>query len=296
MAQFSFEAIGTHWTIDIYDAISDDAFTKLQTGVHARIEQYDVTYSRFRKDSLITKMSQNSGVYTFPEDAPPLFDLYEKLYELTDGKFTPLIGNTLEQAGYDAEYSLEAKPDKSTGELTKPRYWNQVLKINFPTIEVSEPIMLDVGAAGKGYLVDIVSELILSQNINSFCVDAGGDIVYRNATGQALEVALENPNDINQAVGVARILNQSLCGSATNRRKWGEYNHIINPQTLKSPKDIIAVWVVADSGLIADGLSTALFLSPPEAFQSDFSFEYLIIYIDSSIQKSDNFPAEMFYQ
>ena len=290
MAQFTFEAIGTHWTLDILDQVSETDLAELLKVIHERIEQFDVTYSRFRNDSLITKMSQTSGVYTLPEDALPLFDLYSKLYGLSAGKFTPLIGNTLEQAGYDANYSLE-----SSSEVSKPKSWEEVMKLDYPRLEIIEPCMIDLGAAGKGYLVDLVSELIASHGIKNFCVDAGGDIVQRSLAGEVLEVALENPNDTSQAIGVARISNQSLCGSAGNRRKWGEYTHIINPETLKSSENIAAVWVVAKTGLVADGLTTALYFDDPQIFESDFSFEYLIMYTDSSIAKSAGFPADLFY-
>ncbi len=288
--QFSFEAIGTVWTLDILDQVSETDLKELQKNIHERIEEFDLAYSRFREDSLITQMSKQSGVYTLPEDAPPLFDLYKKLYELSGGKFTPLIGSTLEQTGYDANYSLEP------AEVSRPRPWEEVIKIDYPRLEILQPSVIDVGAAGKGYLVDIVSELIAARGIKNFCVDAGGDIVQRSESGEVLEVALENPNDTTQAIGVARIANQSLCGSAGNRRKWGDYTHIINPETLKSPEHIAAVWVVAKTGLLADGLATALYFCEPSVLESGFLFEYLIMYTDSSVAKSENFPADLFYK
>ena len=234
-------------------------------------------------------MSKKEGDYILPEDATLLIQLYEKLYRLTEGKFTPLIGRTLEQAGYDAGYSL--KPQK----LDAPPTWDEVIAYepSNHTLTLKQPALLDFGAAGKGYLVDIVSEIIENHGISLYTVDAGSDIRHR--AQEVLKVGLENPTDATQAIGVADLQNQSLCASAGNRRKWEGFHHIINPHTLQSPQDILATWAIAETTLIADGVTTALFLTTPETLTSHFNFQYLILYSDFSIQKSAEFPAELFF-
>jgi thiamine biosynthesis lipoprotein len=201
---------------------------------------------------------------------------------------TPLIGQTLVQAGYDAEYSL--KP----GKLTTPPEWDEVLKYNFPNLTLKKPALLDFGAVGKGYLVDIIGELLESQGVASFCINAGGDILYKTATGVKLDVALEHPANPDMGIGVAHLKNQSLCGSAANRRAWVDFHHIINPATLTSPKELSAVWVVADSGLLADALTTALFFVDQSVLQKHFDFAYALVSEDMSLAHSANFPAVFF--
>ena len=55
---FTFEAIGTHWKIDIPQNTPISKRTILLEEIIATIEDFDKTYSRFRADSLITTMSQ----------------------------------------------------------------------------------------------------------------------------------------------------------------------------------------------------------------------------------------------
>ncbi len=286
--QEKFEAIGTHWTIDIFDDPDGIEKDELFDKIHSRINEFDLAYSRFRSDSLVTQMSKQAGDYILPDDATPLIELYEKLYQLTEGKLTPLIGRTLEQAGYDASYSL--KPKK----LIAPPAWDEVLAYepSNRTLTLKQPALLDFGAAGKGYLVDIVSEIIEKEGVQSYTVDAGSDIRYRGQ--DPLKVGLENPSEATQAIGVADLQNQSLCASAGNRRKWEGFHHIINPHTLQSPQEILATWAIAETTLIADGVTTALFLTAPESLTSHFNFQYLILYSDFSIKKSAEFPAELF--
>jgi thiamine biosynthesis lipoprotein len=286
-AEWAFEAIGTQWWIGLYETVDDTKLTRLKKQISQRIEQFDQIYSRFRADSLVTKMSQQAGTYELPEDARPLLETYRKLYDLTGGAVTPLIGQVLSDAGYDATYSL--KPGKTVA----PPAWDEVLDYQSLQLTLKQPALLDFGAAGKGYLVDIVSELLVAQGIKSFCVDAGGDMRCEGLK-QSLRVGLEHPSDPDMAIGVAEIKQGALCGSAGNRRTWAQYHHIIDPFTQTSPLHIQAVWVAAADALTADALTTALYFVEPRKLVKSFNFSCLVVYANGTMYCSPNFPAELF--
>ena len=107
--EFRFEAIGTHWRIDIQEEHTPVMCSSVESAILERIRVYDKAYSRFRDDSLVADMAKEKGVYELPLDAPPILSLYEEVYKITGGKVTPLIGKVMEEAGYDKEYSLIAK-------------------------------------------------------------------------------------------------------------------------------------------------------------------------------------------
>ncbi len=288
-SQFQFEAIGTHWQIDIADALSTEQESALLKQIHDRIDVFDKDYSRFREDSLVTEMSKHAGEYTLPVDAQPMMDLYAALYEITQGRLTPLIGQVLVDAGYDPQYSLVQKKP-----LEQPLPWNEVMEYAYPRLTIRKPVLLDVGALGKGYLIDIVGEIIEAAGIHNYCVDAGGDIRYRTSSDKPLRIGLENPENFSQVIGTVSIQNRSLCGSAGSRRKWQDFHHIIDPYKLASPKEILATWAIADTTLLADGLASCLFFIKSDELISRYSFEYLVLYADFSIEKSAGFPGEVF--
>jgi FAD:protein FMN transferase len=283
--QYTFEAIGTSWTIG-YDGAEDPA---LEAAIAKRIEAFDKTYSRFRDDSLVTHMSKSAGIYKLPPDSRTLLQTYRALYDATGGLVTPLIGSVLADAGYDAHYSLAPK------KLAQPPDWDDVLAFEGATLTLSRPALLDFGAAGKGYLVDEITTIIKKYGIKTFFVDAGGDIRHEDAHGNLLHIGLEHPDHTNQVVGVVELDNRALCGSAGNRRAWADFHHIINPRTLASPTSIKAVWVVADTAIMADGLATCLFFVPPTSL-GHFAFDYAIIYVDNAIACSPAFPATFFVE
>ena len=285
---FTFEAIGTHWQIDINANISSQEQKELLQKITNRIEIFDQTYSRFRKDSLVTKVVAQPGTHLFPADAPPLFTIYQNLYKATGGAFTPLIGKTISEAGYDSNYSFKQQPLSAPLPL-------QSITFKGRKITTTRPLLIDVGAAGKGYLIDLIGELLAKEKFHDFCIDAGGDILQSDTSNNQIRVGLEHPEHADQVIGVVNIANKSICGSAGNRRKWGDFHHIINANTLASPTDIIATWVVTDTALVADAIATCLFFTPAEELLPYYQFEYLSMYADHTVKKSSHFPGKLFY-
>ncbi len=284
-----FDAIGTKWIIDCDSQKSKDEVDMFFGKIKIRVGLFEETYSRFKEYSMVSEISKKTGVFPVTEDAKQMLDLYFKLHKLTGGLFTPLMGKTLEDAGYDAEYSLVSK-----NSFSKVPDLDKVIKYKYPTLEVLKPVKLDFGACGKGQIIDIVGKMLEDFGASSFCVDAGGDILYKSKLNKPLRVGLEDPNNFDQAIGIVEITSGSICGSSGNRRKWGKYNHIINPKTFESPRDILSTWVVAKETAEADALSTCLFFVEAETLKNDFKFEYLKLFSDFSIEKSNNFPAELF--
>lgn len=283
---YQFEAIGTRWAIDY--TIRHVSTQVVESEVRALIAKFDHVYSRFRSDSLVAAMSRSSGTYNLPYNGALLLDLYDQLYDISGGKMTPLIGQVLVDLGYDANYSLVP------GQPERPPAWDTIQRRTSSALTLVQPALLDFGAAGKGFLVDMVSELLQDLGATTYCVDAGGDIRHHSASNECLRVGLENPDNFEEAVGIATIGNQSICASSGSHRKWSTYHHIIDPDTLVSPQEVKATWVIADQTMLADGIATCLFFVEPERLRNAFAFEYIVVYADNTFRMSSGSPAELF--
>lgn len=280
---WQFKALGTTWEISSARAIAD----VLKRQIDDEIEQFDATYSRFRPDSLVSKAARSPGTYTFPRSATSLFDFYDELYVLSSGKVNPLVGGALEVAGYDADYSLRPRSTPNAA----PDY-RAAMNRKGVSISLREETLVDIGAIGKGYLVDHVSDLLRAAGHEDFVVDGSGDM--RIEGGVIESVGLENPLNTEQVIGVVKVQNGALCASAVNRRAWGEWHHVLDATTGMPTRDIIATWVLADSAMIADGLATALFFVAPNELATRYTYEYMRMYADGSIDCSDYFSKGVF--
>lgn len=278
-----FDAIGTSWRIDTRDPLPP-SITQVVTD---RVERFDRDWSRFRPDSLVARISTTPGRHVLPRDAGPLLEFYRTLYGATEGRVSPLVGNTLAALGYDAAYRLEPADD-----IPRVPAWDDAVAWDGEALDTVRPVLLDVGAAGKGYLVDLVGDILGSAGILEQIVDASGDLRSR---GVPMRIALEHPLDPTKAVGVAEITDGAFCASASNRRAWGHgLHHVVDATSGLPVRDVIATWVLAPTALVADGIATALFFDPDPQLVTREGAAFARMFDDGRIEASDRFPGEMF--
>ncbi len=284
MHAWTFDAIGTTWQIDTRAPLADD----VRTTVADRVEAFDRRWSRFRDDSVVAEMAREAGTWDVGDDVA-LLELYDELHEVSGGAVNPLIGRTLSDLGYDAAYSLTS----SAAPAAVPSWAS--LERRGSSITTTEPVVLDVGAAGKGRLVDLVAGLLTDAGLGDVTVDAGGDIHHAGAG--PIRIALEHPGDPSRAIGVVDLgPDHALCGSAVNRRAWGDgLHHVIDGRTGRPTTEVVATWVLAPrSCMLADGLATAHFFADPEVLLDRWDHHYVRVHVDGRVDWSPDLPGEMF--
>lgn len=277
--KWTFEAIGTSWSIETSEPLTDSKHS-----IITLIEEYDRVYSRFRSDSLVSEMAASAGTYDFPTRDETFLTFYGRLYEATDGAVSPLVGSLMENAGYDRNYSFRS------GSVVPAPGWESVMEWDGTHVIMKLPWVLDFGASGKGYLIDLVCEALERAGHERYVVDASGDI--RIKQGDEV-IGLEHPYDPTSVIGVTTVRTGSICASAINRRAWGQWHHVVDPRSAKPVRDIIATWVMAPTAMVADGIATALFFSPAEAL-AQWEFEYVRLHHDGAVERSDGFVGELY--
>lgn len=281
---FSFDGIGTQWVISTPLPLEPSLRKRLLD----RVEEFDADWSRFRGDSLVTAMSHHPGRYSFPAEAGPLGELYRKLYTVSGGAMTPLIGASLERLGYDAAYSL-----RPVGSPLPAPAWGDVLEWNGTSLTTKAPVVLDVGAAGKGLLVDLLAAELAAEAVGSFVIDGSGDLLVHGSS--SVDVALEHPYNPEQAIGIVPLKGRSLCASAANRRAWGDgLHHVLDGTTGAPVRTAVATWALADTAVVADALATALFFVPGSTLEETFDFSWLTVFSDGSASYSAEFEGTLF--
>lgn len=285
----AFQAIGTRWEVD-----TDRPLDVVDLGaVHDRIARFDADWSRFRPDSWVSRVAgAGAGEYDLPADAGPLLAAYDIADGCTHGAVSPLVGQALDDLGYDAAYRLRPRLDPDGQLLAHPAPpWSQVRRIS-GRITLPTPALIDVGAAGKGYLVDLVSEVLTERGLTPHVVDAGGDI---RVIGGPLRVALEDPHDPARALGILRVSDGAIAGSAPNRRAWGPgLHHVVDARTGRPTDRVLATWAVADDALTADIAATALFFADPDLVAARFGIRYVVLDADRRLRWSLDLDGEVF--
>lgn len=287
-AVFRYPAIGTNWQIDTGHPLPRE----LEASIVALAEDFDQVWSRFRDDSLVTAIARapDGGRFTFRARDAALLDLYDRFVAATGGAVDPLVGRDLELLGYDRTYTLV--PDRSGLGRRLPDSWFRDVRREGTTIVTDRPVLIDVGAAGKGYLVDLVADMLRGAGVDRFIVDGSGDL--RHQGPEPVIVGLEHPTAPGRVIGTVPLRDRALCASATTRRAWGAgLHHVLDGRTRRPVSDVIATWAIADDAATADGLATALFVTDPDRLE-DFTFSWVRMLADGRVQWSNDFAGELF--
>ena len=324
---------------------------RVEQRIRAFVEEYESVLSRFRADSLVSRMAsaEHGGDFEFPSWAQPLFAIYSEFYDATRGAFDACIGADLLALGYNNSVQFVPESAASAGKNDNsssyswsnyhralPVKWGDISRADgSTTLCTNKPVQLDFGAAGKGYFVDLVTNILKDElgdnspaNSDSlsdcdFLVNAGGDMrACFSEENSQIKVALENPFDTTQAVGVASIASGALCASSAARRRWKvkdancladnafESNliatHLINAldgvpsQKLSASWTYIPAKTCAFPTAYADALATALFISQESDLQKivqNVGAEFAVISPNCAacqVRKTSAFPAHFF--
>lgn len=282
-AVWSFDAIGTSWTIETAAPVPAD----VRADVGALVDDFDRTWSRFRADSLVTALARTGGSIPAPADAAPMLEIYRQLDEATAGAVNPLVGESLARLGYDARYSLVAEQPAAA-----PARWRELLRWNDEELALAEAATIDVGALGKGRLVDLVADVICAKVEGDVVVDGSGDMLVRGAPQR---IGLQHPYDASRAIGVVEITDAALCASATNRRAWGDgLHHVLDARTGAPVRAYAATWAIAPDAMRADAVATALFFDGGPELAASWGVQWVRMRTDGAVEWSPGSKAELF--
>ena len=145
------------------------------------------------------------------------------------------------------------------------------------TVYFADPqLSLDLGAVAKGYATEIVASWLLTSDMPSYIISAGGNVRCgeKPRDGRARwGVGIQDPDEglfstANDTKDVVYLTDMSVVTSGDYQRYYVvdgvRYHHIIDPDTLFPSAYMRQVTVVTRDSGYADALSTALFLLPYE--------------------------------
>lgn len=229
-------------------------------------------FSRFRKDSELSKINDNVGKeITISLKMHEVLELCLKFYDLSGGYFDPRIIGNLEKIGYDKDFSqnnlnlTDARDihlEKIAGGLKED------LILNAEKRTVIAKKRMDTTGIAKGYTVDEAARYLQEAGFKNFIMDAGGDMYAagRDSGGEEWTVSVEGADE-NKIL--LKLSDAGIATSGISRKRWDigdkKFHHLINP---KDPEkfsfDIKTVTVISEKTVEADGRAKVLVLMGKE--------------------------------
>lgn len=224
-------------------------------------------------ERLLSVTDENSDIYRANHGQGKEITLSEPTRELT-AEALRLCGET-EGALDVTVYPIVRAWGFTTGEYRvpgDPEIKSLLERVDYSKVSLEgsgltlpEGVEIDLGAVAKGYTGDRLMDLFTEAGVSSAIVELGGNVQALGAKpdGSPWRIALQDPEG--GYAGVLEIVNQAAITSGGYQRYFEEdgerYIHIIDPAAgYPADSGLASVTIVADSGVRADGLSTALYV------------------------------------
>ena len=218
------------------------------------------------ENSQIAKLNAASG------ETAEVSDELQKIFQLAEdsgGAFDPTIGKIIRLWDIDGE-NPHVPEQSELDELLKDVGYEKV-SLDGDKVTLEKGATLDLGATGKGIGCDVVADFLKTQTeVSGMILNLGGSSVMaygEKPDGSDWKVALTDPRDTEGDYLGAITLNggEFLSTSGDYEKYFMEdgkrYHHILDPKTgYPVWNGLDSVTVICDSGLLADGLSTACFV------------------------------------
>lgn len=169
------------------------------------------------------------------------------------------------------------------------------IEISGSRVRIPDGAQIDLGGIAKGYAGDRLCEVLREKGVESAILSLGGNVMTlgdKPATG-SWSVEIADPEAASQTIGVLSVpAGKAVVTSGDYQRYFEEngrkYHHILDPATgYPAESGLSSVTVICDSGTLADGLSTALFVLGKEKalalYEKREDFEAVLISCDGEI-------------
>jgi thiamine biosynthesis lipoprotein len=240
----------------------------------AEFDRLDALLSVWKPGSDVLRLNAAAG------DAPvrvsgetlDVLEAAQQASEWTGGKFDITFGALADVWKFDHDQDNRIpSSDEIAARLPLVDYTKVVIDRASSSAFVSRRGMrLHLGGIGKGYAVDRAVGILRSRGVSDFLLQAGGDLYASGQHGDApWRLGIQDPRGESGA-HFARIelRDRTFSTSGDYERffvKDGQrYHHLLDPDNGRPARGCVSVTIVATSAMLADALSTGVFILGPD--------------------------------
>lgn len=269
-------ALGAPASIQLYHADEAQAHAAITAGLN-ELKRLEAIFSVYRADSSISLLNREGALENAPDDFVAMLTRALSLAKISDGVYDPTI-QPLWQTYF--RHFTASNPDPAG---PAPRNLAAALAlVDWRAVEVdagnkrisfARPGMgLTLNSGAQGYITDRVADVLRAHGFDRMLVDMGEPrALSAKPDGSAWRIGIANPADPSRAVVTLDLVDKCVStsgGYGTLFDSASAFTHLIDTRTGRTAPALLGVSVVADTGSIADGLSTAMLMAPVERRQA----------------------------
>jgi len=247
----SSKALGASVTMTVLHADAAQAQAALDAAF-AELERIECVMSLYRPESEISRLNRE-GVIENPD--PSLVEVLRHaalISRQSEGAFDVTVQPLWAQK--------EMEPDAETLALVD---WRKVV-IDESGIHLAPGMAVTLNGIAQGFAADAAMRVMRAQGVERALIDAGEfSACGGNAVDAPWRIGIRHPRQRDVFAAFTRLDNRCLATSgdyATTFSADFSRHHIFDPRTGASPVELASVSVLAPTAMLADALSTTLFV------------------------------------
>lgn len=272
--QLQGQTMGTTYSIRLWEFPESPDQEAFAAHIQEQLDRLDrELMSLYAEDSQISRFnrSEPGEWFAVADEIVDVIRVSEQVSELSGGVFDVTVAPLVQRWGF-AETPGAADqgvlPTDSELERLRSRvdYRQLEWRRSPPALRKRAPLGVDLGGVAKGYAVDVLAGYFDSLGLDSYFIEIGGEIRLRGSRpdGGQWVPAIERPGGGREVQAVLDPGGQplALAGSGDYRNFFmadgQRYSHEIDPRTGRPVEGgLTAVYVISDTTVMADALSTA---------------------------------------
>lgn len=276
-------AMNTYMTFTAY---GEDAQAALQEAEEC-IQQVERLWSVTDENSEIYQANHSGGQpVTVSEETAEIISFALEMAQRTGGALDPTIYPVLTAWGFTTD-SKQLPSQQQIAQLLEQVGYDRI-QINGSELTVPDGMELDLGAVGKGYTADLVTEILRRHGVTSALISLGGNIqaIGSRPDGSDWRLGIRAPWESGN-LGVLTVSDAAVVTSGGYENYFDDeqgniYWHILDPSTgYPADNGLQSVTIVGREGKMCDALSTALFVmgaqSAEQYWRENGGFEMLLV-------------------
>ena len=299
----TFRAMGSPCELRLYAASAEQS-AHAAAQARAAIEVLEARYSRYRPESLLSRINAAAGTATrieLDDETAGLLDYAAQAWQQSDGLFDVTSG-ILRRAW---DFKSQRLPAQKEIDALLPLIGWQRVEWRRPFVRLPRAGMeLDFGGYVKEYAADVAAGCCRRAGIENGLVELGGDIrvIGPHPDGSLWRVGIRHPRAPESPIAYVEVLEGAVASSGDYERcmlvDGRRYCHILNSKTGWPVSGLAAVSVMAPQCLIAGTATTIAMLKEKagRGWLDELSLPYLIVdaemQVSGSIAWSRTAPVE----
>lgn len=266
-----FFAMDTLMGITVYGADQAQA-ASAAAAARAEIDRLELLLSRTDPDSQLSRFNQAAGSGEMvPLDIGLLWllDFSRQLSLELGAYFDVTIAPLMDAWGFGGQRQQVPSPEQLAAALPLVNSQELTLDLEQGLARLNQSGMgVDLGAVAKGFAAGQAEAALRGAGSSSALLDLGGNItaVGRKPDGQPWQVAVRDPADGSRFLGVLALTDLTASTSGGYERYFEQdgrrYHHLLDPASgYPADSGLLSATVIAADPLLADALSTALFVA-----------------------------------